>query len=325
MGTWVEQVHKRASVLSDQIVALKQTAFSADIDLSDNVAFLEEKIRFLYEEEMPLAKIYDTSDLVFHAEGPSTATSTPGLHAFNWLCGSAERQLRNLARSIFEISDRDAKRLSKKLDLRFTGFAPGSIYAGFSLADIAAPMGIEEPEHVFSTLKHAIRQLPAVPEFIEDEKISPEIKEMIPDPAMRDASLETVFRLSPSGRAGIHSIDISSPEAKTSSLTNRERVVLREALLAPLTTAKRYGTFEGDIRVIDLDSGRFHLRNVLDFGTVRCVIPQISSQDGQKLLGAYVSVTGEYECDQLGRPRLMFVTSIEHVKPKSIIQAEMHI
>ena len=322
MGTWVEQVHKRAEVFQDQIVAAKHTQISYGVELGEMISFLQKKLRDLYEEEMPLAKIYDTSDLVFHAEGPSTATSMPGLHAFNWLCGSAEKQLKMLARSIFELSDRDAKKLSNKLDLRFTGFAPGSIYAGFTLSEIPSIMRSDEPEIVFSTLKVAIRQLPAIPEFIGDERISSAINELIPDPAMRDASLETVFKLSPSGRAGIHSVDISSPDARIASLTNRERVVLRDALMRPVTIAKKTGKFVGEVREIDLDSGRFHLRNVPDIGTVRCVMPSVTSELGQKLLGSQVLVEGEYECDPSGRPRLMFVSA---VSPSTRIDKQLHI
>ena len=322
MGTWVEQVHKRAEVFQDQIVAAKHTQISYGVELGEMISFLQKKLRELYEEEMPLAKIYDTSDLVFHAEGPSTATSMPGLHAFNWLCGSAEKQLKMLARSIFELSDRDAKKLSNHLDLRFTGFAPGSIYAGFTLSEIPSILGSDEPEIVFTTLKVAIRQLPAIPDFIGDERISSGINELIPDPAMRDASLETVFKLSPSGRAGIHSVEISSPDARNASLTNRERVVLRDALKRPVALAKKTGKFVGEVREIDLDSGRFHLRNVSGIGTVRCVMPSVTSELGQKLLGAQVLVEGEYECDPSGRPRLMFVSN---VNPSSQIDKQLHI
>lgn len=311
MVSWVEQVHKRASFIHDQIAAARNVQISSGRDLSRMIDLLQYKLQGMYEEEMPLAKIYDTSDLVFHAEGPSTATDAPGLHAFNWLCASAEKQLKGLARSIFDLSDRDAKRLANKLDLRFTGFAPGSIYAGFTLHEIPAPMGVDEPEVIYSTLKFAIRQLPAIPEFIEDERISAGIAELIPDPALRDASLETVFKLSPSGRAGIHSLDISSPDSEVSSLTNRERVVLRDALQKPVSFVKKSGRFVGEVREIDLDSGRFHLRNVPGVGTVRCVLPLLSSEEGQRLLGAQVLVSGEYESDPSGRPRLMFVSGIE--------------
>lgn len=314
MGTWVEQVHKRASVFQDQIVAAKQTQLSQGVELGPMIAFLQGKLRDLYEEEMPLAKIYDTSDLVFHAEGPSTATASPGLHAFNWLCSSAEKQLKMLARSIFDLSDRDARKLANNLDLRFTGFAPGSIYAGFTLSEIPSAMGSDEPEAVYSALKFAIRQLPAIPEFIGDETVSGSIIELIPDPAMRDASLETVFKLSPTGRAGIHTVDISSPDERVASLTTRERVVLREALLKPVTSSKRHGRFTGEVREIDLDSGRFHLRHVQNIGTVRCVMPAVTSEQGQKLLGSQVTVEGEYECDASGRPRLMFVESVNPAK-----------
>jgi hypothetical protein len=148
MGTWVEQVNGRASVLLDQMVAWRTAQAETKVDISHAIDGLMKKIENLYANELPLARIIDVSDLVLHAEGPSAATSTPGLHAFNWLCGSAEKQIRTLARSIFDLSDLDSKRFSKKLDLRFSGFAPGSIYAGFSISEIAPILGSDEPEIV---------------------------------------------------------------------------------------------------------------------------------------------------------------------------------
>lgn len=313
MGTWVEQVHKRASVFHDQIVAARHAQITSGVELAQAIEFLQSKLQEIYEAEMPLAKIYDNSDLVFHAEGPTTATAMPGLHAFNWLCSSAEKQLKLLARSIFEMSEVDAKRLANKLDLRFSGFAPGSIYAGFSLSPIPAVMGSDEAEAIHTTLKVAIRKLPAIPEYIGDESVSNGIRELIPDPAMRDASLEAVFRLSPTGKTGIHTIDISSPDAHQAALTTRERVVLREALTRPVNGSKKFGRFTGEVREIDLDSGRFHLRNIEGIGTLRCVMPEVSSEAGKKLLGNLVQVEGDYEFDATGRPRLMFASSTRPV------------
>lgn len=316
MGTWVEQVHKRASVIQDQIVAARQSQLSFGLDLGGMISLLQRKLQDLYEEEMPLAKIYDKSDLVFHAEGPSTSSELPGLHAFNWLCAAAEKQIKNLAKSVFEVSDIDARRLSKKLDLRFSGFAPGSIYAGFKLSTIPGILDSDEPEQVYATLRDLVRLLPAIPEFIDDETISAGILELMPDPAHRDASLEAVFGMTPTGRTGIHTIDISSPDASTSALTNRERVVLREALLKPISREKKPGTFVGEVREIDLDSGRFHLRNISGVGTLRCVLPEVSKEIGQHLLGNTVSVRGDYESDRNGKPRLLFVSEVpEQIKP----------
>lgn len=311
MGTWIEQVHKRAMVFQDQIVAARHTEVSHGIELGDTIAFLQQKLRDLYEEEMPLAKIYDNSDLVFHAEGPSAATDMPGLHAFNWLCGAAEKHIKNLAKSIFEVSDYDARRLSRKLDLRFSGFAPGSIYAGFSLSSFPGFLDSDEPEIIYSTLRDAIRQLPAIPEFIDDENVSQGITELLPDPALRDASLEAIFGLAPTGRAGIHTIDISSPTENNAALTNKERVVLRDALLKPISASKRFGRFVGEVREIDLDTGRFHLRNIEGIGTIRCVMKEVTKEEGQKLLGNSVIVEGDYESDRNGKPRLMFAEKVK--------------
>ena len=91
MVTWVEQVHKRASAFQNQIAAARMSEVSSGVSLSGVIELFQYKLEELYLEEMPLAHIRDTSDLVFHAEGPSTATNNPGLHAFNWLCTSAEK------------------------------------------------------------------------------------------------------------------------------------------------------------------------------------------------------------------------------------------
>jgi len=314
MVTWVEQVHKRASAFQGQIAAAKTAEAGSGIDLSGMIDLYRLKLEEIYLEEMPLAKIMDTSDLVFHAEGPSTTSGEPGLRAFNWLCASAEKQLRMLAKAIFNLTDLDAKRLSKNLDLRFSGFAPGSIYAGFSIAPLASIMDSDEPESVHEAIKFAIRQLPTIPEFIDDESLNLGIAELIPDPAMRDASLEALFRLSPTGKVGIHTLDISSPDAGQSELGNRERVVLRDALRKPVTLKKRFGEFVGEVREVDLDSGRFHLRNISGVGTLRCVLPNVTSEIGQKILGSVIAVSGDYECDASGRPRLMFAQDLKLVK-----------
>lgn len=312
MGTWVEQVHGRAGVLLDQMIAWQTAQAQNQVDISGAITQLRKMIEQLYSEEMPLAKILDASDLVMHAEGPSTATATPGLHAFNWLCTAAEKQIRMLARSIFDLSDINSKLFARKLDLRFSGFAPGSIYAGFSLSPIDPILGSDEPEAVYETLRSAIRQLPTLPEYIGDEKISLGISELMPDPALRDASLEALFRLSPTGRAGIHTIDISSPDANKNALTNKDRVVLRDALQKPMTKEKKFGRFVGEVRAIDLDSSRILLRNIQSIGTLRCVIPEASGETGKSLLGSFVCIEGEYESDASGRPRLMFG---QHVWP----------
>lgn len=164
-----------------------------------------------------------------------------------------------------------------------------------------------------------------IPDFIEDEDLNEGIAEFLPDPAMRDASLEALFRLSPTGKAGIHTLDISSPDAGEGELTTRERIVLREALKKPISMQRRNGRFVGEVREVDLDSGRFHLKNISGLGTLRCVMPGFSQEMGQKILGNRVSVTGDYECDRSGKPRLMFAEGIEHVSDLIVVQHNLDI
>ena len=266
----------------------------------------------LYREDFPLAQIMDTADLVLHAEGPSAQDAKPTLHAINWMVGNAEKQLRTFSRSLFELALRDAKRLGRAMDLRLTGFAPGSIYAGVSLeppeADLHGP-GEEEP--VFRVLREAIRKLPLIPTFVEDETISSGIYDAFPDPAQRDAGLLAAYHLAPTGKLGIHTLELFVPGDPPAELSQRERVVLREALKRPVLRTSRHGSFVGEVREIDLDKTRFHLRDVSGFGALRCILPEVTAEKARPLLGSRVRVEGEYDVDpSSGRPRLLVVSSI---------------
>ena len=60
-----------------------------------------------------------------------------------------------------------------------------------------------------------------------------------------------------------------------------------------------------------LADGEYHLRNVPDVGTLRCVLPELPADNAAAILGKPARVQGRYLADAQGRPRLMFVERIE--------------
>jgi hypothetical protein len=318
MTAWVDQLQHKAAIVHDQILAAKAMQKSTGVDLSGVIGGFYSKLSELYSENYPLAHIMDTSDIVLHAEGPAASDTSPALHAFNWLTTLAEKQLIALATATFQLSETSAKKLVKQIDLRITGFAPGSLYAGFKLHEpVGSDLIPEINDPVFLAIRDAIHRLSDIPNYVGDETIKEEIHEAIPDAAIRDALLTAALHLSPTGKIGIHTIELFSPSEQrpATGLSQRERVVLREALKRPRLSLPKRGEFVGEIREIDLDAQRFHLRNVKEFGTLRCFFPEkLQEHETKGMLGRYVRVLGDYEADKNGRPRFMSVIDIQEIR-----------
>lgn len=312
---WQHQTHRRALIVLDQLqaaIACAPGAAERDayLSLPDNphLSLLDQ----LYSEDYPLARLLDTSDLLIQAEGPGLRDNLPWLRAAAWLCDVADKQLRHLVLATMDLAENIKHGLAKHINLRLTGLAPGSLYAGFKLmpAEDDLLSGAEDP--AFALALSALQTLPQVPQFIGDEILSAEITEAIPDPALRDASLVTAFRLSPTGHMGIHTLGLGVPGRSSAILGQRERVVLREALRRPPLADGQRGRFIGEIREFDLDKTRFHLRGIPRVGTLRCVFPDPPEREEAKaLLGESVAVTGRYAADATGKPRLMLVDTVE--------------
>ena len=103
---------------------------------------------------------------------------------------------------------------------------------------------------------------------------------------------------------------MSSPlhSKKTSTLNVMDRAVLRESIRNPVIRNIKKGSFIGEIRAIDLDRNRVNVR--WDDGTIRCAI-RITTEKAKQLIGKTVKVTGSYEENAVGKPRLMRVEEIK--------------
>lgn len=271
------------------------------------------QIMKIAQESLPLARVMDESDLVLHAEGPGAMHDLPWLSALNWVTATAESNLRRLSSSMLDLLGADGKVLSKALDLRLTGMAPGSLWIGVKMMPPQADL-LPEDSALINTMADQIGKLPEISRFIDDEGMLPGLEEASPDPALRDVQLATLYRFSPTGKKGIHTLEISSRESGSASLSQRERVVLKEAIARPDTKKSIDGTFVGHVREADLDKTRLHLRGVKDVGTLRCVMPNLTADNARSLLGNLVRAEGRYQTDREGKPRLLFIERITAIE-----------
>lgn len=327
MATWVNNVHSRAGVLQQQIALALRAQTEQGVDMSAFVATYQGLLAELYTDSLPLAQLMDRSDLLFHAEGPGAQHHAAFSHAVAWLCEEVERRIKQLATASLKIVGPAADAAEHDLRVLLNGMAPGSLWAGFSVDSARRMAGhpelpLMDVAPAMATVRAAVRSLPIVARYIGDERVSTELMEAIPDPQVRDSSLMAAFHLSPTGRRGIHTLEISAPGSSDpqSALTNRERTVLREtAVKQPMMRRALQGSFVGQLREVDLDTRRFQLRGVPGVGTLRCVLEGLSLDTARRHLGQGAKVTGTYEADAEGRPRMMRVEQLEPFQ----IQAEL--
>lgn len=262
---------------------------------------------------LPLERLRSQSDFILHAEGPGGMKDMPWLSAMAWLLTIADSNMRKLSAAALDLWGAQGEALARDLDLRVPGVVSGSIWVGVKVLGPPEDL-LPEDTGLIARLTQHLAALPDLTRHIGDESIDPAVAEVAPDPAMRDVQLAALLRFAPTGKKGIHTLQIGSGHDAPASLSQRERVVLRQALARPDRSRSMEGRFTGEVRAADLDRTRIHLRNVPSIGTVRCVMPELSAAEGRKLLGRTVTVEGRYQADSQGRPRLVFV---ERVRSKS--------
>lgn len=270
------------------------------------------------EGSIPLANIMDKSDLIMHAEGPGAAHGMPWLSAINWMFSTAENGIKRLSSSFFDLSGADGKKLARNLDLRLPGIAPGSIWIGVKIEPPEFDM-LPQDEELMGSLTSQIHKLPKIIRFIDDEGMRPGLQEIITDPALLDVQLETLYRLSPTGKRGIHTLEISSRESGGASLSQRERVVLKNTIDKPSLKSTKDGSFIGLMQEADLDKSRLHLKGVPGIGTLRCIMPTLTASHARAMFGGLVKAEGRYQSDKEGRPRLLMVEKISPVEEQQTI------
>lgn len=321
MATWVEQVHSRAALIHDQIAARVRLAQTPEfsnamqdesVSLENLTAHFYRMLERLYSEELPAARLRDTSDLVLRAEGPGADHEAPSLRSFNWLADHVKSQLDKLTAAVLPMTAKDAKAASKQVDWVFNGYAPGSIMMGFSLRQPESMAGFEESDRAaYESLSLSAQSIATIPQFVGDSEMNPGLSDAISDPALRDAAVVAAWMLSPTDKSGIHTVEVSARNGDYGTLSQRERMVLRREIDRPEMRQRKTGTFIGAMRAADLDKRRVTLRDVDGIGAIRCILDGGMESQARTLFGGPVRVTGEYETNREGRPRLMRISRIE--------------
>lgn len=312
MDSWVNQLHRRAQIVIDQIMAAQTVAQQTGTPMDGLVSQYRALLERLYSEELPSARLRDTSDLILRAEGPGADHDAPSLRSFNWLADHVRSQLDKLTAAVLPMTMKDAKAAIKRTEWVFAGYAPGSIMMGFSLRQPESMTGFEESDRsAYESLSRSAQSIATVPQFIGDKGMQPGLHEIITDPALRDAAVVAAWMLSPTPQSGIHTIEVAARNGDYGSLSQRERMVLKQAIDRPELRQRKTGTFTGAMRAADLDKRRVTLRDVENIGAIRCILDENMEGQARDLFGGAVKVTGDYETDKEGRPRLMRITHIE--------------
>jgi len=326
---WQHQTHRRAAIIFDQMRLAMEALERAGKMTPDEFFALENngylaKLDELYAEDFQLARLLDESDLILHAEGPAVSQPLPDLRATTWLYETADRQLRELSVAPMMLPDKESRVIRNKIDLRMTGMAPGSIRAGFKLMPPHDDLFDGQAETVTHSIRNRMHKLTLLPEYIREGEIDSMVHELFSDPVELDTTIQVAHDLSPTGRRGIDVVEMSVPGERPARLSPHERNVLRQAIQRPDLENRKHGRFVGEIREFDLDKSRFHLRNIAGVGTLRCVLNEAPDKARVKeLIGETVRVTGDYEEDRNGRPRLILVERIKIIGQPRQAEAEL--
>jgi len=326
VGAFVDQVHARAAILLDQFTSAKKLASEHGLVDADVGKPYLEMVQKLYEEELPWAVLMDESDLIVRMQGPSVDRASPILSAVSDAFVDIGKQVGRVARAIIGLSP-DDKRGKRDIQLALSGLARGSLVVGVrvvrpSESDKSTLFGDEDP--LYRSVREAVRQLAVVTQHVSEEGLDEQVNQSIPDPAVRDALTVAAQRLAPTGRKGITTVELYSPETHgtTHVLNPKVRRALASAIRRPVKSPRR-GTYEGTVREIDLDARRFELRRVKGEGVVRCAYASTYDNEALRWLNRRLRVTGKVELGPNGEPRLLLVEEAKRTRERRSKQSTL--
>ncbi|HKI62295.1 MAG TPA: hypothetical protein VKA31_08385 [Mariprofundaceae bacterium] len=319
-------VQERIKEIQDQIFGLRQWAVEKGLDGIATQNLIEpynKLIDNLYTHDMPFARARDGSDLVIRAIGPSMSERATRLISVDSLFNKTRKQIQKIAKAIAGISD-VSRSFPKDVDLLLTGVSPGSFIFGLALPPVdqmqKQPLlytGEDDP--LYQAMKAAVSSLSILSLHVDGDIDDEGLKQALPDPGVRDALMIAAADMSPSGKGGVDGITFYSNEReyeKAKPLTPKTRKLFKQRIVSPVISSEA-GEFIGIVREIDLDANRFEIRQVEGYGGIRCIFKSLSNEQARKMLGAPIKVSGNFDRDKNGAPRLMEVTRVAEV-PRSI-------
>lgn len=322
MGIWTDAVESKARIIHEQLVAAQILARDNGMDVDEVSEPYLNLLKNLYDDEYSFARLADTSDLVARFNGPAVSDADPTVTIVASVFTDLRDQIRGIAKSIAGLSSDRRIRWPSDIDPHLSGMAHGSLVVGISVP--SPEEGTAEgqllipgvSEQVYESVRDAVRSLGTIARFVGDSEVDDAIVEEYPDPAIRDTVLVAASRLAPSGRKGIDSLTLYGPESdegETSILTPTSRKVLNQSLSKPIRVSGT-GEFEGVVREIDLDAGRFEIRHVRHAGAIRCVYAPDQHELVRQILDAQIRISGSYETLENQQPRLVGVEKIEVIR-----------
>jgi hypothetical protein len=325
-NTWNEVLNYKARILFAQIARIQQGVREnggSDALVEQLCEPYVELLKSMYEEDYPLAKAIEESDLLLRLEGPAINRDNPRISVITGVFSKVRKEVGNVAKAIAQISDA-IKRLPKEMDLGVSAFAKGSLILGFTLPtseDIEeANQGqinlYGEQDPLYQAARQAIRTIGVVTRHVAEGSLE-ELSAAVPDAQVRDTALAAVESLAPSKRQGINSVTIAGRavgEAELPPLTYAIREVIHKQLRHPVAS-EEIVTLLGHVREIDLDAKRFELRHIenMEANVVRCVYSEQSDDEASEWLNKHIRVTGKVDRDTAGKPRLLEAASVEFV------------
>jgi len=318
--SWVSQVHSKAHILLAQIENARQLAVQSGVDPDVVCNALFKRVDELYENEFPLAKAMDESDLVFHIEGPALRDHTPKLKLIESIFSSIRQQVFSVAKAVAQLGD-NQNITDKDVGLSLSALAPGSLYIGIK-ADSPEPidgqqhmLGQDDP--ILRATREAMRSIRVISKHLDDD--SQEVQAALPDPRVRDAALVAVARLAPTLQSGISKITIASSSeggggvgVSGEPLTPKLRKELRQQLRRGKNSGPTHYTIRGFVRELDLDFQRFELRRIeTDLSaSVRCHLVPEAAVNLETLAGRRVEVVGFGDESSSGIPKMLRVSQV---------------
>lgn len=299
--SWTSATRARIREVQDSLVATAAWANASQADenaLELLLAPYRDLLESLYERDMPLAKLADTSDLLLHVHGSAASGPSPKVSFLARLLTRTRDQVTSLAKEVAGIT---APRVPASLDMSFAGVAGGSLFLGFS-AD-ATSEG--------DSTRDAIKHLAEACVVVSACGSAKDLAQSIEDPAARDMAIAAVRHLSPSGQMGVSEIEILGKQVvRHTSLTIDTRRRAR-GIMVQRVSEEAPITFVGTVREVDLDASRFEIRNVEgQADDVRCA-HELDEVEVKRFVDKRVRVKGVPEYGPRRVVRLLWVDEVE--------------
>lgn len=307
---WADHQRAVARKLEDAIVdiRLRVAAEGYDVDRAEAISAsltrnIRAKIERLFEEDWPLARLMDGSDFTVKAEGDAAKPGHYRAATVSSLIDNARTQTKRIASALAALGEHDD---GAPVELAVSGFAPGSIIVGFVLESIddqiEMPMTRTIEKEVLNVLSNAKR--------VVDHD---ELGGVFADAFVRDVAMQAIAGTAPKPRSKLDRVSVRVGDTEPVELTQADRVRVSARMNDPKKKPIKRSTFEGVVRELDLDAGRFHVRQTgSEVGEVRCLLsPDGPARATTALLNSKVRVSGPVEIAARGRRALMWVDAID--------------